>query len=412
MEKNHIAIENGETINVLNFNFLNTSSINLVSCESVKKIIIKQDEDAVPSSDPYAFYQGMIKFLNCFVCTEHLVIENFHDLEDDYFSGLNLKVWNNLLSLKIRKCPKVGTQLFSWIADNCKSLVSFELSCRYFINPNYLDSQGEKEIYYELNREDLIRFFTNNQNTLKKVMLQVKQLIWNEQPWYENVFDTICKCSKLENISIFIGEEDHFYMPFVLTLFKLPSLDHFVHYIKLWKVVHLEKVTEHGVESSSSLRLYLAGSLEHRDDTFATFQLNRMFECLHNRLMHLFLSRIDGVSAQIIGSIANNNTRNLRTVKLINCGLNFNMEHLNYLTATCSDLKVLVVFEASALIGISRICVLVGGVVLVVVKDGIKLLHQDLRHFKNRLGESEYFWLEEEGTSEDERGEDGPGDDL
>ncbi len=126
-----------------------------------------------------------------------------------------------------------------------------------------------------------------------------------------------------------------------------------------------------------------------------------MFKCLKNSLMCISLSRVNGVNSDIIKCIADNNDVAFHTLKLIDCGQNFYMEDFNYLTARCTCLKVLVAFNCSDRFGNTNISVLECGAVLAIVNHGCKLVHSDLRHYKSKLGELEYFWLEAEGTDED-----------
>lgn len=387
---------------LIDFNFLEESpfdSILNTRC-IVKKLIIKQTGERVPTTDKDTeFYAGMLKVINFFFGVVHLVIENYPTLTCIDLSGLNLSMLNKMKSLKIRKCRLIGFQFFGWVADNCKALISFELSCRYFIHPIYqVSNDANTEVYYGLHREDLIKFFTNNRKSLVKVFLQIDQLLWNEQLGGETVYDSICKCTKLESISLFVESEKPFSLYLALKLFQLPCLIQFDHFIKFRNIIHFQKLNENGEESSD---LVLFGSKELRSDPFTSRMLISLFENLKNRLMRIFFTHVDGVNPDVIKCIAENNDENhIKIVKFVDCGFDFKMEDLDGMIRKCPGLKVMILFECCASIGKSNMHIMENGTFFAVVNSGKKLLHCDLRHFKKQLGELEYFWLEEEGTQD------------
>jgi hypothetical protein len=270
------------------------------------------------------------------------------------------------------------------------------------MNVNYKEHSAEnKDVYYDLDHGDLAKFFANNHKSLTKVILQTKELLCSAHAGGETIFDVICRCDKLEIISLFIENEERSFLSFALKLFHLPCLVHLNASIKFRKVIHFEKVIENGLESSC---LELSGSLTlPSDPTFAADMLILLFQSMKNRLMRISMSHVFSVSPDVIKAIADNSDGNhLKIVKLVDCGEFLDMSDFNGLIAKCPCLKVLILVRCAPSFGTSNISFLKNKLVLVVVNSSTKIMHVDLRYYKKHLGSLEYYWLEEEATYDQE----------
>lgn len=349
------------------------------------------------------FHRNMIEVLNAVKGLSEVVIENYPFLEDNYFQYLHIPRWESLTSFKLIKCPKLTKVFFRWVSNNCRKLSDFELTCRFMpINPIYQSSNEfeDKDFFYKLMLEDLIRFFELNSATLKSCQFQLTH--FGNYFWEESNKKTVCgfimKCASLTSFNLWL-KTNEFDLAQIILLLSLPDLVNFKLSVGLSCKTIVELVSGNdaymvkGFVTINNLDKYLIDAcfVNHLLDVFHSIgSPKRTFS-------NLILSGLVGISGELVRRIAVAPILDgLTSVRFDKCGTLFDSEDIKYLVDFCHSLKFLAVIEGDETIGPTNIQMLKGRVVFAVMKSESKWGIDEVRHYKTHLhGGEDFDWLVE-----------------
>jgi hypothetical protein len=393
------------TIEIFNFNFYDIATFKDVPDKMiVQTIIFTQVFEDDSSSHNYerlgvkatagecladVFYHNLMDVINMFPRVENLVLDNFQNLKDAHFSRVHLLTWNRLVSFSVTKCPKVKGTFFSWVADNCYSIVKFEFTCNPFLDPMCTSHPTEKTVFHPLAKCDLMRFFVRNCCTLKKVVIQLENICWVENLHEgEGVANVICKCKKLEHIELIVKTGTDLDQIAAISILLLPCLIVFKHTVK--KVNMIDYVSE---DDGTGGCLSLFSNYGSIQGAIKNALLAELFRGLKFRLKDVTMSGLVGVSGEVIKSIAMSNPHVLRSVKILNCGDSFDITHVELLVKYCKNLKLVVVFDGCRTFGDTDIEFRSSGVVIAMKMDNMRWTLDAVRQHKKKLECNDYAWL-------------------
>jgi hypothetical protein len=355
----------------------------------------------------YLFHRNMIEIINVAKSLKGVIIENFLFLRDEHFQYMCLSKWESLTTLKVIKCNKLTGIFFRWVANNCRSLIHYEMTCDFLpINLIYKCRDERVSIYYEILLEDLARLFTKSAKTLVSCSISIWQ--FSDDHWQAtkimDVCDAICKCSFIEQLNFMVGVSHFDFSQFVLLL-KLPLLKS---YMLSFDLVGKSRRTV--IDFYSGYDCHTEGYLKLHDILHEEFRGN-LKECgFFENLLSVFavkdacfkhisclsFSRLYDLTIEVLQTISNSsNFLELSSVKLLNCGKVYDSFHpqSEFLFGKLKKLKFLAIIEDGQLHSPTFIELHRHGFIFALMQNGLKWDIDEIKRFKKNTSVEIFDWL-------------------
>lgn len=390
-----------ETIELINYNFLDISSFKPPHVSVVKRIIFVQilgDEfkEHYDYNSGHKFHRNMIEAINLMPSVTEIVIENYPWLSDDHFKFLLVFRWESLTKISLTRCGMIGQKFFRWVSNNCRKLKHFEMTCHYRMDPIYQNQNEYLEKYFYLDSGDLVSFFDKNFQTLETLQLQLTTLdraIYGEGD-LNDFIDRIRTCSNLHKLCLFVEDSYDYEVAHALAVLFSAKFTFFQFLVGKFTFIKFDIL-----EPSGDLEVWNRPSSSGGDATTTTGLMNanlREVLSIHSgRVSHVTLSNIVDLSADVLAVLGTNANNTLNCLKLLNCGTVFGREDIEHVVQRCDRLlKFVVVTEGSESFGETNISLLDKRVVCAFQQSGqLKWNFSDVKHHKKTLDYDNYVWL-------------------
>lgn len=393
MKLNEPIVIVNETIELINYNFLDIEEFRLPFESRVQRIVFLQilENDLLPPhydlTTNFTFHRNMIEAINLVSSAKEIVIENYPFLDDAHFKFMYIFRWEMLTKISLTRCPNISNKFFGWVSNNCRCLRHFKMTC---INTIYGKSNNEElERYYCLESENVIKFFANNRRTLEICQLQLSNLgrLRDVSEGLDDFVSSILKCSNLCKVCLYVKESYDYEVASVLKIIASEKISLFKFVVGRKTVIHLY----HNDGCDGFLEIF-----NRSPSSAVTEMMNaNLISVLKAQILHVSHVTLSNVviSGSVLASLCSNQ---IKSLKLLNCGTNFSNHDTEVLFKRSELMQFFVVVEGSSSFGTTNIHWFENRVVCAIKLNGVKWTVSDVKHHKKKLVDKDYVWLIDE----------------
>jgi hypothetical protein len=394
-----------ERIELINYNFLDISAFKGPFNSIVKKVVFLQilEPDLPPAhydlKTSFMFHRNMIEAINLLSSVEEIVIENYPFLSDDHFKFLLIFCWEKLTYISLTRCRSITNRVFRWISNNCKKLEHFELTCHYLMGPLFNKEKENLEHYFQLDCDDLKRFFSNNCRSLETCEIQLTKIgqLRSDLGEYDDLIMSLCKCSNLKKVCLFVEESYAYEVSHVLSILISEKMIWCKFLVGKFTVINFcgsgPSNNNEGFFRFLNSPLLIRSVSDESVDLVNT-NLVKFFESHGENVTHVTLSDVVNLSNVVLTTLGTFNHVNLSSLKILNCGINFVKNDIDFVMENSLKLKfVAVVGGSSKSFGVTDIHLFENRVVFANKSDGLKWKTSDVKRHKKKLDIEDYVWL-------------------
>jgi hypothetical protein len=313
------------------------------------------------------YHKNMIKVIKMFPNVKKLIITNYFGLRDEHIAELGVVILENLEFLHLINNINLSGKTFERIANNCSNLTNFYFTCEIFGDKGYFYDIRTDDFLRLLNRNHELNFFGLNASTLPNAA-------------YEELFNH----GSLAVLELYLSRFDNVVV-FMSSVFKL--------LVKLRTYLSVNIGNRNVITFDSNCLEIL--NIENSFGVFTNFneECANFFKSSRNGFKSICLTGFTNLSnntLDVIGECLHIS----HTLKLIDCGKNYDIEGVKRLLDNTECLRLMLVTGGDSSLGISNECYRFGKAILAVLKKGDCFKPSTIRWLKRKNKENEELFDE------------------
>jgi hypothetical protein len=301
------------------------------------------------------FHRKMISVINMFPNLKRLTITNYFNLMDDHVADLRIKTLENLELLHLINNQHLSSKSFERIANNCTRLTNF-----YFT----IESGDDNGNFYNVRNDDLLLLLRRN------FEMDCLGLALDSLP--NSVLVEFCHHTKLSSLSLCLSS-------FIDSIELMKIIFHLLGKFRTFLNINVDKRNIVAYDLN-----YLSMNIVGMN--FCSFR-NFDAECIHlfksseNTFHSICLTGFTNLTNKSLGAIGESSS-DLHTVKLLECGKNYDIDGVRVLFENAKRLQLMLVTCGDLSLGMSGECFTFGTAVLAVLNKGDWFKHSVFRQLK------------------------------